>query len=71
MFGCGNLHLLQSAAEKQNRVSLTVSGIGAWQWDWSQVGLVIGWPFLRSLNPLCPCISFKQDTLWMKVLWMD
>lgn len=35
-------------------------GIGACPWIGSQVGPVIGWPFLQSLLLLCPSISFRQ-----------
>jgi len=34
---------------KHNRVSSIVLEIGACPWDWSQVGLVIGWPFSQCL----------------------
>jgi hypothetical protein len=63
MFGCGSLHLSESAASwnlsednhskalvcKHSRVSLIVSGIYACPWDGSLVGLVIGWPFFQSV----------------------
>ena len=47
-------------------VSVIVSGFGACPWDRSQVGSVTGWPFLQSLLHFCPCISFRQEQLWVK-----
>ena len=39
-------------------------------WDWSQVGLVICWPFLQTLLYLCPCIHLDRTYFGWKVLWV-
>jgi hypothetical protein len=39
-------HAGLTLVSKHKNVSLTVLGIGACLWDGSQVGQVIGWPFL-------------------------
>jgi hypothetical protein len=43
-----------------------VSGCGACTWDESQVGPVIGWPFLQFLLLFCPSISFRHKQYWVK-----
>ena len=79
MFDCGDLHRFQLAVgwslsedsyarflSASITVSLIVSGVGIYPWDGSQVGTLIGCPFLQSLFHLCPYISFRQDKFWVK-----
>lgn len=77
--GSKYFHMSQSAAGvasqktaiigscKHNIASIRVSGFVACLWDRSQVGLVIGQPFLQSLLHFCLCISFRQEPFWVKM----
>ena len=51
---------------KNNRALSIMLGIGSCPWNGSQFGTVINWPFPPSLPHLCPCITCKQDTFWVK-----
>lgn len=71
VIGYGSLHLFQSTAgwslsehssarlmsAKHNRVSLIVSGIGAYPWDVFPVGPVIGWSCPQSQKKSWQCFS--------------
>lgn len=56
---------------EHNRLSLLVSGIGAFPWDGTQAGLIIGWPFPQDLL-LLPDPAFPVDRIHFgsKVLWV-
>ena len=41
-------------------------------WGKSHVVVISAWPFLQSLLQFCPCISFRQEQSWDKILrWVD
>jgi len=64
--------LYQAPVSKYFLTSTIVSGFGDCIWHGSQGGRISGWPFLQSLSTLCPCISFRQEEFWVKVLrWVD
>ena len=75
MLGCNYLHVSQSAASRafqrtamqgsclqsQHSISNSVRVV-VHSWDESQVGLVTGWSFLKSLLHFCPWVSFRKNS---------
>jgi hypothetical protein len=50
--------------------TVIVSGFVVCRWDCSLGGAVSGWSFLQSCFTFCPCISFRQEQFWVKIVEM-
>jgi hypothetical protein len=62
--------LYQAPVSKHFLASAIVSGLGVCMWDGSQVGQALHGLSFSLCSILCPCISFRQEQYWVKILEM-